>query len=199
MVEAAAAAQGATANWLQPMLARAATADDRATAYFIRERMELTAAQRGASGPFMSQAILGDQRACASPRSAPPARRTSRRLSGRQPSSWTPQTRHELRGELAAEAARRTPARMAHGPSPSPETATPLARQPRCSRLDRAGRTTGPGDPWRAPALRSEPGREFRHHHDDRHLHQALEGDDIEEIAHQAGRSLRHPAEACAI
>lgn len=52
MVQAA-ARTGASEN-LGPMLARAATANDRAEAYFIRKRMELTAAQAQASGPAIA-------------------------------------------------------------------------------------------------------------------------------------------------
>ncbi len=43
---------GARTN-LGPMLARAASANDRATAYFIRKRMELTAAQTRVRGPIV--------------------------------------------------------------------------------------------------------------------------------------------------
>ena len=119
MVESA-RATGATAN-LGSMLSRAATANDRATAYFIRKRMELTAGQRNWAGPMVG--YLGDESL-----RFPLVRTGAGNVIGAYPIdilSWTPETAKIIEGMTATAngAAAKSKTLAITG------TATPLARR----------------------------------------------------------------------
>ena len=124
MVEAA-RTTGATAG-LGPMLSRAATANDRATAYFIRKRMELTAGQRNWAGAMVG--YLGDESL-----RFPLVRTGAGSVIGAYPIdilSWTPETAKIIEGmtETANAAAAKSKTLAITG------TATPLARRNLVSR-----------------------------------------------------------------
>lgn len=111
---------GATAN-LGSMLARAATANDRATAYFIRKRMELTAGQTGFTGPMVGYLGVESLR-------FPLVRTGAGAVVGAYPVdilSWTPDTAKIIDGlaAVASSAAANAKTLAITG------TATPLARR----------------------------------------------------------------------
>jgi hypothetical protein len=121
----AARAIGATVS-LGPMLSRAASATDRATAYFIRKRMELTAAQSRAKGPMVGYIGAESLR-------FPLVRTGAGDALGAYPIdilSWTPETAKIIDGltSVATSAAAKSKALAITG------TATPLAKRNLASR-----------------------------------------------------------------